>query len=453
MKYRTKKFFSLLIAGLFTFHTTAFAQNKPSLIVTPLKGKTSKAAVDAIIKEFKASGQVYVVDFEKVMEYVGSKQQKKEKKSTKDAVAAFEKGKKSYQGLNIKEAIASFEKSKLLYQEALWNEESFQGLRTTKFHLAMAYLADQKTTQAKLEIQEMIQIDPNRAKTQPSEKYYSPQVRELYKKVLKEVQAADKGGLQIETTPAGSTVFMDGASIGKTPLDIRDIPLGRHYFRLVTARGDQEEFMEKFIVSGNNEIEFTFKKNVASDAYVNFQTVGDSKELEQSRATFLDEMGLALGADVFVFLTPGQGNVKGQLYDQRSQELSHEAVEASPQALVDELLLSLGPDGYVVPSDRAPKPKTAAPKTQEIKPSTGVELKARSDKAAAAAANPNQSDIDYSAPPTAPTINDGGNKAWYQKTWVWVLIGAGVVGGASALYLTDTIKFGKTNSTVRATIP
>jgi tetratricopeptide (TPR) repeat protein len=205
---KVKKIIASLIVGVFAFQSSAIAQNKPSLIVSPLRGKNTKAAMDAIGGEFKKSNQVFIVDFEKILEYVKSKQTKKTKKSTKDALAAFEKGKKAYQNLNIKEAIESLEKSKMLYQDALWDEDSFQGLRTTKFHLAMAYQADKKDTQAKLELQEVILIDPSRSESTLSEKYYSPQIRELYQKVLKEVKTAEAGQVQITTVPARKLLFL-----------------------------------------------------------------------------------------------------------------------------------------------------------------------------------------------------------------------------------------------------
>ena len=433
---------------------TSFAQNKPNIIVSPLKGKNTKPAMDAISSELRKSGQVYVVDFEKVMEYMKSKNQKKEKKSTKDAVAAFEKGKKAYQNLNIKEAIEAFEKSKKLYQDALSDESSFQGLRSTKFNLAMAYLADKKDAQAKLELQEMVLIDPHHDKSKPSEKYYSPQIRDLYQKVLKEVGQSEKGTIHIASTPPGANVFMDGASQGVTPLDVHDVPAGRHYFRFILDQAGQDEFIEKFIVKDANEIEMAFSDTAGRDVTSFFQTTGVQKELDQSRATFLDEMGLALGADLFLLLTPLQGKVKGQLYDQRSQELSQEVAEPNPQALVSKLLRYLGPDGYVVPSEQKAPDETQSDNVPVRTPppangnSVGVDLKPRPS-----GSKPHQSsqDIDYTQPKVqAPK---GPSTPWYKNKWVWIVVGAGVIGGGVLLYTSGAINFDPSASTVKATIP
>lgn len=450
-----KKFLSLFMGCLFAVQSSGFAQNKPSLIVSPLRGKNTKAAMDAIGNEFKKSNQVFVVDFEKILEYVKSKQTKKTKKSTKEAVDAFEQGKKAYQNLNIKEAIESLEKSKILYQDALWDEDSFQGLRTTKFHLAMAYQADKKDAQAKLELQEMILIDPSRSETNPSEKYYSPQIRKLYQNVLEDLKTTDQGQIQITTLPAGATVFMDGAPMGKTPLDLRDLPVGRHYFRLVSVSGEQEEFMEKFIVAGSNEIEYTFTQIASNDSYTYFQTLGEKKELDQPRATYLDEMGLALGADLFVFLTPLQGKVKGQLYDQRSQELSNEITQTSPQALVAALLKSLGPDGYVVPAQHTPSEASMDQPSQmeAIGPGpsggVGVEIKPKSKFS-----KPNDLDATPGIPFTeTPPQQAPDQREWYQKPWIWGVIGASVLAVGAGVYFGGVLDFSASTSTVKANIP
>lgn len=449
-----RKVVSFALTLLMTVQSS-LAQSKPSLIVSPLRGKNTKAAMDAIGKEFKNSGQVFVIDFEKVLEYSSKQNTKSEKKSPKEALAEFEKGKKAYQELNIQESIQAFEKSKKLYQEILGDENSFDGLRATKFNLAMAYLADQKNTQAKLEIQELIIMDPKRDKTKPSEKYYSPEVRELYQKVLKEVNASDKGSVQITTTPSGARVYLDGVAQGSTPTDIQNIPVGRHFFRMVTSEGS-DEFIEKMISEGSNEVEVTIAPpSSGGDTIANFQTVGTQKELNQQRAAYLDEMGLALGADLFVFLTPLQGKVKGQLYDQRSQELSPEITEVSPQALVAKLLKFIGPDGYVVPSDGKSSEETAdtvitPTSKQESSSGAGVTLKPRSTTSKPGGAGQG---LEYNEPSTKePVVSN--SQAWYENKWVWIGIGAGLIGAGAVLYLTGAVQFNNSSiSTVRATIP
>lgn len=302
----------------------------------------------------------------------------------------------------------------------------------------------------------MILIDPKRAQTNPSEKYYSPQIRALYQKVLEEMKTAEKGQAQISSIPAGASVFMDGEMMGKTPLDLRELPIGRHYFRLVS--GDQEEFVEKFIVAGANEIEQKFSQIETGDTNMYFQTLADKKELDQPRATYLDEMGLALGADLFVFLTPLEGKVKGQLYDQRSQELSPEITQSSPQALVAQLLQSLGPDGYVVPAEHTPTvaPTTASSSMEAIGPSAsdasgvGVELKPRSKFAKPQDAH--SPGISFNETPPQQ-INSPDQRQWYEKPLIWAIIGGGALAIGAGLYFSGMIDFGASSSTVKASIP
>lgn len=404
--------------------------------------------MDAIAKEFQDSGQVFVIDFEKILEYTDSKNPKKEKKSTKEALAAFESGKKAYENLNIQEAITHLEKSKVLYKAALWDENSFEGLRSTKFYLAMAYLADKKDEKAKQELQEMIVLDPRRGQKNPSEKYYSPQIRQLYQKILQELKSSEMGELHIQTTPPKATVFLDGVSQGTTPFDVKDIPIGRHFVRVVPQGDTQGEMIEKSIVEGSNEIDYTFPEVASGDSYSFFQTLGGQKELDQTRATYLDEMGLALGADLFLFLTPLEGKVKGQLYDQRSQELSREVTEVSPPALVSKLLQSLGPDGYVIPGDRAASEQNSESATEATDDqAAGVELKPRSKLSTPHDAK----GIDYTQ--TAEQPSSSGTKAWYQNKWVWIAIGGGLIAAGAGAYAFGLVDFGSSASTVKATIP
>ena len=424
--------FSLFFMALVFGFSSAYSQSKPSLVVSPLKGKNTKAAMEAIKSEFQNSGRVFVIDFEKVVEYVGGEKKGDRKKDLGKATKAFEKGKEEYQNLRLGEAISSFSTSVALYEKALLDERSFTGYRTAKFHLAMAHLARNDEVKAASELREMITLDPNREKITPSEKYYSPKIRELYKRILKEVLSDPKASLRVQSSPSGATVFLDGVFQGMTPFDIQDVPLGKHFIRLVLPEGKKEEWIEKNLVEGRNEVEVRFAPGT-TDPYTYFQTLGSQKELSQARATYLDEMGLALGADIFLLLTPLQGKVRGQLYDQRSQELSQEITESNPQSLVQRLLSSLGSDGYVVAGQASPD--------IEEKSGAGIALKPKIESEQNRA-------IDYKKPKQQKKVS----KPWYKNHWIWIGIGAGALAAGAGVYLGSTLN-SSTNSTVTATIP
>ncbi len=55
------------------------------------------------------------------------------------------------------------------------------------------------------------------------------------RKALKE---SPKGVLQLETTPSGAAVVVDGVPLGNTPLSVKDVPPGLHFWRATLANGE-----------------------------------------------------------------------------------------------------------------------------------------------------------------------------------------------------------------------
>ncbi|MEZ4845912.1 MAG: hypothetical protein R2877_02795 [Bdellovibrionota bacterium] len=143
------------------------------------------------------------------------------------------------------------------------------------------------------------------------------------------------------------------------------------------------------------------------------------------------------------------------MYDQRSQEISREVTQSNPQALVAELLKSLGPDGYVVPSEHTP---TSAPMAQpdiidptmEDDSGVGVDLKPRSKLS-----RPNVENtpgIAFNEQPQQAVVSPD-NREWYEKPWVWGAIAGGALAAGLGLYFGGVLKFDSNKSTVRAVIP
>jgi hypothetical protein len=54
----------------------------------------------------------------------------------------------------------------------------------------------------------------------------------------KAVKDAAKGVLQLETTPSGAAVAVDGVPLGNTPLQVKDVPPGLHFWRATLANGE-----------------------------------------------------------------------------------------------------------------------------------------------------------------------------------------------------------------------
>lgn len=54
----------------------------------------------------------------------------------------------------------------------------------------------------------------------------------------KAIKDAPKGVLQLETTPSGAPVSVDGVALGNTPLQVKDVPPGLHFWRASLPNGE-----------------------------------------------------------------------------------------------------------------------------------------------------------------------------------------------------------------------
>ena len=54
----------------------------------------------------------------------------------------------------------------------------------------------------------------------------------------KGIKDAPKGVLQLETTPSGAPVAVDGVALGNSPLQVKDVPAGVHFWRATLPNGE-----------------------------------------------------------------------------------------------------------------------------------------------------------------------------------------------------------------------
>ncbi|MEW5739958.1 MAG: PEGA domain-containing protein [Myxococcota bacterium] len=82
----------------------------------------------------------------------------------------------------------------------------------------------------------VLRIDPG-FKLDPDA--YPPSTLQAFEAVRKELAKAKKATLQVQSTPPGASVFIDGRELGKTPAKI---PLAPGFYRLALRAGDRESF-------------------------------------------------------------------------------------------------------------------------------------------------------------------------------------------------------------------
>lgn len=426
-----------LFAGILSV-TAARAQVLPKLAVLPLPGDAGRSATEAVAGEFRKSQRVFVVDSAEIQGYMRNQQGGGAAGGVEAAEKKLKAGEEAYAKLRIKPAIDLLQEAKILFRQNLRSAKAFDGLRSAQFYLAMAFQAQKQDERAKDELRQAYVLDPERGTRKLSEKLFPPSIRALHAAVRKEFAGKPTGDLEVLSFPPGAVAYVDGKSVGMTPATVRGLPVGEHFIR-VAPDGGTESLGSKYVIAGPNRFEPDVNVAVPQNIFQYFEPIDPPTDLAAPRAAFLDSMGVSLGAEVMVFLSPGNQEVKGQLYDQRSQALSSPVSERSPDLLVAKLLRFVGEDGYVV---AAPKPVDPAFAEAPRDPDAAVNLRpsGRSENSEELVRQARRSNSEG--------IFSG------RKKWWWIGGGAAVVVGAGAYFLLRGLSSGGAdNSVLNVDIP
>jgi hypothetical protein len=419
----------------------ARAGAKPSVAVPPLSGAMDDRARNGLANALRNTGTVSMIETSAIDNYLKDRQSRAIKQPKKDNSASsdLKKGIDLYRNLEIDKAISKLTNVKTRFRESLSDPASFENLRVAQIYLGMAYLAKRERSRAKDELKTAVILDPERKTRKLPEKFYPSDIRKLFEEARADVLKKEKGELEVTTSTGGEIVYVDGKSIGTAPTRVNDLPVGEHFVR-VEGEGRIPYFAPQTIVSGENRLLAELKSLSNIDVDKLFGTVQQTSDIDHERVAFLDEMGLALGIDMFVFLTPEQGAVRAQLYDQRSQDISPSVREKSPEALAALLIKQIGADGYI-------RPQT------ENRPSSSTDVQS-SDRPLAENLKP-KDETSLSQQASRPLVDSrlpGDPEPWYKNHWIWIGVGAAVlIGGGAALLMTS--KKGSSNSTLTLTVP
>jgi tetratricopeptide (TPR) repeat protein len=310
---------------------------------------------------------------------------------------------------------------------------------------------------------------------------FSKGMKEASERIRARFQKADMGAIRVESSAPGD-VYLDGVKKGPAPLTLPDLHPGTHYVQ-VFAPG-HEPWAEKFRTPRPGETKTLQAKLVAVAGPAVEEAPGKSAE-----AAFKDVIGVAKSGQYaaelhrvagpvveaatpdYLFLgyvTKDQGDflLTPFLYEVKSQKTAQlEGVRFDPQltnlqvnllVLEDRLtaavaafpgdkVVTVRPAVYDVKPVAEVKPTppvepvVAPPPVEPIaKPTPPVEPVAKP-----VPAGPSAAVYDAAAPvydPNAPLYDPTkpvadlpprtDEQAWYQKWWVWTIVGAAVVGGA-----------------------
>ena len=147
----------------------------------------------------------------------------------KNARKEFEEGKALYNDLGVEDAIEKF-KSALKYIEDNMDKVSDMTLMSDIiFYLGASYALIDEDEQAESYFSTYLSINPD---GKPDDSAFSDEVMSAFDGVKRDRKSAGKASIRVQGGTDGALVFIDGRIAGMTPVILRNISEGKHYYRI-----------------------------------------------------------------------------------------------------------------------------------------------------------------------------------------------------------------------------
>ncbi|MCA2980110.1 MAG: PEGA domain-containing protein [Myxococcaceae bacterium] len=195
------------------------------------------------------------------------------------------------------------------------------------------------------------------------------------RKALKE---AAKGQLVIESTPGNASVLVDGLALGSTPLTVRDVPPGVHFWRAALPNGEVQGGTIE-VVSGKQALVRAVSSAKDPESRL-LAAVAQNKVDADAVAAAKDFAGDAQ-AELLVFGGLSTKAGKGLQLDAFVYVSSSNEVRRLPQASFDAELLNAGMEFYNLAGEVAKKGKETG-ELVKVPASVSFDLAGQSAKAA-----------------------------------------------------------------------
>lgn len=166
----------------------------------------------------------------------------------------------------------------------------------------------------------------------------SPRFARVVESQRQAVAAAGKGSLTVESIPSGAQVSVDGNVYGTTPLELKEVPAGKHLWRVRLPTGEE--------VGGQVEIAAGKQAKVQgattiTDASSRLISALAQNKLDASTVAAAKEYGAAQKADA-VFFGGLSRDGKALAWDGFVLDVKAGSVQRLPRTTFDEDLLSAG---------------------------------------------------------------------------------------------------------------
>jgi hypothetical protein len=168
----------------------------------------------------------------------------------------------------------------------------------------------------------------------------------------KGVKESPKGQLVVESTPVNAAVLIDGLALGATPLTVKDVPSGLHYWRAALPNGEIQGGVID-VVAGKQVV--VKAVSAAKDPESRLLAAVAQNKVDADALAAAKEFASAVQAELLIFGGLSTKVGKGLMLDSFVYSVSSNEVRRLPRAAFDAELLNAGMEFYSLAGEVAKK--------------------------------------------------------------------------------------------------
>ncbi|MEZ4704652.1 MAG: PEGA domain-containing protein [Bdellovibrionota bacterium] len=345
---------------------------------------------------------------EKIRNAAVSDTQAQAQKKVEQGYQYFEQGKEFYQNLDLNKAVQALNLSVKSYREGIASLRDNHYLLFSHLYLGMNLIFAGREKDGKKLIHEMVMLDSERKTRELPIREFPPKIIEIHKSITKEVLERPSGKLLVQSQPDGAVVVVDGVEMGKTPIEVPDLPRGMHF--LVVEKTGYKTISEPVLVKGG---EFNYSQVLQK------QTTFDVIPKDQSTNQDLEPLK-RLAADIGVdhillgSVDSEQSKISAQVFHAQTSSFSNvftqgyqkDKMERSTKKLVSKIEAWIRDQRKTSRFENTPQTTITEGFQESMIPKASSTSRANSF--------------------------EDGNKPFYKKWWFWAIIGGAAAVGAGA---------------------
>lgn len=184
--------------------------------------------------------------------------------------------------------------------------------------------------------------------------------------VRKAVKEGPKGQLVVESTPSNAAVLIDGLPLGATPLTVKDVPAGLHYWRAALPNGETQGGVVE-VTAGKQVL--VKPMSAARDPESRLLAAVAQNKVDADALAAAKDYAAAAQAELLVFGGLSTKAGKGLMLDSFVYAAAANEVRRLPRATFDAELLNAGMEFYNLAGEVA---KKGAQTGEPVKPPASV---------------------------------------------------------------------------------